>query len=638
MLPILKRLTVLIALSTIAAASGTVGPAEEWRSYGGDPGGMRFSRLRQIDRRNVGALQPAWTYHIGETAEQMGNNPPALECTPLVVDGVLYLSTRSTQVIALDAETGKELWKFDGQAGRAKRRYQQHRGVSYWEGPRTGSKERDRRILFGTPEDGRLIALDATTGVPCPDFGSNGVVDLRRGAADRWLEEGTYGVTSPPAIYRDLVITGARVPESPGVGPSGVVRAFDVRTGKLVWQFHPVPRAGQPGSETWEGDSWKDRSGANVWSVMSVDTERGLVFLPVGSPAYDFYGGDRKGKNLFGNCVVALKADTGVMVWYFQTVHHDIWDYDLPAQPNLITVERNGRKIAAVAQVSKMGFVYVLDRLTGKPLFPIEERPVPASLIPGESAWPTQPYPVKPPALSRQSMTRAQISRVTPQFERFCTELFDTVITAPLFTPLGPELTLQIPGTLGGANWSGASFDPALGYLFVNTSEIPMIGLMKAQQPGSATPYRRSSPAGEYGRLWSAEKRWSCLEPPWGTLNAVDLNRGTIVWKIPLGVVDELEQQNVRGTGTPNLGGTLVTAGGLVFVGSSNDARFRAFDSRDGRELWVTALEASAHAAPITYRGKRSGRQFVAVAAGGGGYFSKKVGDAIVAFSLSSAK
>ena len=611
----------LLALSPTASA-------QEWRFYGGDPGGTRSSPLKQINRQNVKNLKRAWTYHIGEV-NRGGNETDRhhiapFESTPIVIDGVLYFSTPSNRVIALDAESGREIWQFDPQAGRARsRQFFQHRGVAYWQ----SKKGDDRRILYGT-FDGWLIALDAKTGKPCKDFGGNGEVNLRAGIADAY-PGAEYSVTSPPAIYQDLVITGAAVPEYPSKGPSGEVRAFDVRSGKLVWTFHTIPQPGELGHESWEGDSWKDRTGANVWSVMSVDAERGLVFLPVGSASYDFYGADRKGLDLFSNCLVALDAASGKLVWYYQMVHHDIWDYDLPAQPVLTTVRRDGREIPAVTQVTKMGFVFTFDRLTGKPLFPVEERPVPKSDVPGESTWPTQPFPAKPPPLVRQSLSETEISGVTPESNRYCKELFHSLANHGMYTPYGRELTLVMPGTLGGANWSGASFDHASGYLFVNANELGAVGAMEPQAADAPVRYRRGSKEGEYARFWD-ERQWPCQKPPWGTLNAVDLNAGEIVWKVPLGRVDELK----AATGTPNLGGTIVTDGGVVFIGATIDSRFRAFDTRTGEELWAGDLEASAHANPITYKGKKSGKQFIVIAAGGGGYFRGKVSDALVAFAL----
>ena len=602
--------------------------AQEWRFYGGDAGGTRFSALQQINRGNVVKLKRAWTYHMGE-ADRGGNGTDRhsvapFESTPLVIDGVLYFSTPSNRVIALDAESGKEIWKFDPQAGQAgPRRFFQHRGVSYWQ-DKDGD---DRRILFGTFE-GRLIALHATTGKLCSDFGKQGTVDLRVGVADAF-PGAEYSVTSPPAIFQDLVITGAAVPEYPSKGPSGVVRAFDVRSGKLVWTFHTITQPGEEGHNTWQEDAWQNRTGANVWSIMSVDVERGMIFLPVGSASYDFYGADRKGRDLFANSLVALDAATGKLRWYFQMVHHDIWDYDMPAQPVLITVKRDGRETPAVAQVTKMGFVFVLDRLTGKPLFPVEERRVPESDVPGEAAWPTQPFPLKPPPLVRQTFTEADITEVAKESHHYCAQLARSLQTRGMYTPYGLELTLVMPGTLGGGNWSGASFDKNSGYLFVNTNEFGAIGALLPQADGAPEKYRRGSKDGEYARFWD-QNQWPCQKPPWGTLSAVDVNTGEITWKVPLGSVNGLHEK----TGTPNLGGSIVTASGLVFIGAASDGRFRAFDAKNGEELWAAELEASAHATPITYLGKKSGKQFVVIAAGGGGFFQGRVSDTLAAFIL----
>jgi len=560
---------------------------------------------------------------------------PSFEATPLEVDGVLYFSTPANRVIALNAETGEQLWAFDPQQGHTgPPQMMQNRGVSYWEGPARDAHESveiDKRIFYGT-FDGRLIALDARTGKLCPDFGSGGWVPLREGVGERWPSQ-EYSVTSPPAIYKDLVITGAQVQEYPGVGPSGAIRAFDVRTGALVWKFNTVPGPGELGHESWEGDSWKDRSGTNVWSILSVDVDRGMVFLPLGSPSYDFYGADRHGKGLFGNCLVALDAATGKLIWYYQMVHHDLWDYDLPAQPVLVTVRRNGRAIPAVAQVTKIGFVFVLDRLTGKPLFPVEERPVPQSKVPGEAAWPTQPFPLKPPPLSRQSLTRADLTTVTPESRKYCEETFGRLLPTTVFTPMGTGLTWVTPGTLGGATWSGASFDPSSGFLFVNANDVGAVGMMKPQPDGSPEAYRRNSPWGEYARARDPH-HYPCEQPPWGTLTAINLDSGEFAWRVPLGVIDELQAQGIPQTGALNLGGTMVTAGGLVFIGGSSDSRFRAFDAQTGKVLWETMLEASGHATPMTFVGKQSGRQFVVIAAGGGGYFSDKVSDTVDAFAL----
>ena len=620
-----KRFAILGFLACLSLASSA--GAQEWHYYGGDAGGTRFSPLTQINRGNVSRLKRAWTYHTGEV-EREGNatdrhRVAPFESTPLVVDGVLYFSTPSNRVIALNAETGEEIWKFDPQANSGKPRlYYQHRGVSYWQ-----SKDgRDKRILYGT-FDAKLIALNATTGKPCSDFGTDGVLNLRNGLEGD--QPGTlYSVTSAPGIFKDLVITGAMVPEFPSKGPSGQVRAFDVRTGKLVWTFHTIPKPGEAGHETWEGDAWKGRTGANVWSTMSVDNERGLVFLPIGSSSYDFYGADRKGADLFSNSLVALNAASGKLVWYFQMVHHDIWDYDMPAQPVLITVMHDGKKIPAVAQVTKMGFVFVLDRLTGKPLFPVEERPVPKSEVPSEAAWPTQPFPLKPPPLVRQSLSESDVADVTPASQKYCSELFHSVRGGKVYTPYGLDLTLIVPGTLGGGNWSGASYDVRTGYLFVNVNELGAIGELEPQPEGSPEKYRRNSKRGEYARFWD-ENELPCQKPPWGTLNAVNMNTGEIAWKVPLGTMEGISGK----PGSPNLGGTIV-ANGLIFVGATTDAKLRAFDEMTGEELWSTDLEASAHATPITYQGKKVGKQFVVIAAGGGGYFRGKISDTLAAYAL----
>ena len=601
-----------------------------WPNYGYDTGNGRFSPLRQISPSNVAGLRRAWTYHTGEkpaVAGPRGQRQVAFESTPLVVNGVLYFSTPSNRVIALDSSTGAELWKFEPKPGlQGPLKPHAHRGVAYWR----GDGKTPPRILCGT-SDGRLIALNARTGKPVPGFGDEGELNLRAGVADRF-PKATYAVTSPPVVYEDMVITGAEVPESPGQGPSGDIRAWDARSGKLLWTFHTVPRTGEPGVETWEGASTKDRTGANVWTGLTVDRDRGMVYLAIGSPAYDFYGGDRKGANLYGNCLVALNARTGARQWYFQFVHHDIWDYDPPAPPALVTVTRNGRRIPAVVEVTKMGLVYILDRRDGKPIFRVEERAVPQSDVPGEAPWPTQPFPLKPPPLSRTSMTANDLTEVTPESHKYCADLFAGLTNKGMFTPYLTRPTVVFPGTLGGATWSGVSYNPGLGYVFVNTNEVGAIGQMVEQSKASDPAWRRTNPAGEYARFWDANL-WPCQKPPWGLLTAVDINNGEIAWRIPLGTNEELERLGVHKTGALNIGGSIATASGLIFIAATSDSRFRAFDARNGNELWSAPIDGAGHATPATYEG-RNGRQYVVIAAGGGGFFGSEPSDALIAFTL----
>ncbi|MCU1261499.1 MAG: quinoprotein glucose dehydrogenase [Bryobacterales bacterium] len=609
---------ILCVAMLAATAAMPVRAQTDWPVYGHDPGGMKFSPLTQINTTNIAKLERAWTYHTGEKGRQF-------ESTPLVVGGVMYVSTQQQRIVALEPETGKEIWKYDPKA-----RAREHRGVSYW----AGDRQTPPRIVFGTG-DGRLIALDARTGNPAVDFGDNGVVDLRVGVADKYPKAG-YAITSPPAIYRNLVIVGPNTQEGPSHGPSGDPRAFDVRTGKLVWRFHTVPQPGEPGNETWGPDGWKERSGPSLWGVMTVDTERGLVFLPTGNPADSFYGGDRKGTNLYANCVVALDAATGKLRWYYQIVHHDIFDYDVTGAPALIDVVQNGKRIPAVAEITKMGLLFILNRLDGKPVFGAEERPVAKSDVPGEEAWPTQPFPLKPPPLARMSLKRDEIARRTPESERYCRELFDQLHEGGPYTPYGmAKATLLFPGAMGGGNWGGVSFDPKLGYVFVNTSNMGAMGHIVPVPAGSPMPYRNES---GYARFLDQDQ-YPCQQPPWGELSAVNANTGDIAWKVPLGSFEELEAQGFKNAGTPNVGGTIATAGGLVFVAATNDSKFRAFDSRTGKELWTGRLDATGNSTPITYQG-RHGKQYVAITAGGPDHLrnvgdnSKNNADSLIVFAL----
>ena len=431
-----------------------------------------------------------------------------------------------------------------------------------------------------------MVALDAKTGEPVPDFGTAGYVDLKQGLKDE--VDGNFSLVSPPAIFKDIVITGGNNGEqAPSFGLYGDIRGWDARTGKLLWSFHTVPRAGEPGVETWEDDSWRNRSGTNMWSFFTVDVERGIVFAPLGSPTSDYYGADRKGKNLYGNSIVALDAATGKMKWFQQLVHHDLWDFDLPAAPTLIDVKRDGKTIPAVAVITKMTLLFIFDRVTGEPLFGMEERPVPQSTVPGERTWPTQPFPLKPAPLGRTTFDPAKdFYTLTPDHAAYCRELWtkNKMYTHGLYTPPGTEGTMvTFPSTLGGGNWNGISYDPTLGLAFTNVMNIGQVAKMVPRtDPQTGQPsYGRQSPwGGVVGRFWNPENKIPCSAPPFGELVAVNVNTGDIAWHVPFGFVKELKAKGFTSTGTINMGGPIVTASGLIFVGATIDNCFRAFDSR----------------------------------------------------------
>jgi quinoprotein glucose dehydrogenase len=609
------RPAVLLLILGVTAAAQT-----DWPTFGHDLASNRFSPLRQITPENVTRLARAWTYHMDPT----GRAQAASETIPLVVGGILYLTTPYKRVVALEPETGKELWAFDVPDGNPARR-----GLEYWQ----GDKQSPPQVFFGT-DTGKLYALNAKTGKLVPGFGNEGVVDMKPGALNG-VEKATFGLSSPPIVYKNLIITGALVQETPSVGAAGDTRAWDARTGKLMWTFHSIPRPGETGADTWEGDAWKNRSGANVWGFLTIDTQRGILYMPFGEPTTDYWGGDRKGANLFGTSLVAVDAETGKLKWYFQAVHHDVWDYDLSAPPVLFDVKQNGRTIPAVAQVTKMSFVYILDRVTGKPIYGVEERPVPQDdKLPNDTTWPTQPFPVKPPALSRNSFTKADITNITPELQKFCTDLYNSVPggmhSGGPFTHYSTTPSIIFPSSIGGGNFNPSSFNPTLGYLFVNTHDLGSTNVMVQNKDGVSydrQPYKGSM------RFWNNDTRQLCNQPPWGRLTAINVNTGDIAWQVNLGVTDNLPEGK-QNTGRPNLGGSVATAGGLVFIGATDDARFRAFDAKTGKELWVTKIDAGAHSAPISYQGK-DGKQYVVIAATGGSQlFDPTHSDALIAFAL----
>jgi quinoprotein glucose dehydrogenase len=662
-------LLILSGGNALAQSNGgqVAGTSKEWPTYGHDPGGMRFSPLTQITPANVSQLKVAWVYHMrpagavapagrgaagpeGETPSPAqggrgrgrgGSGFRASEVTPLVIDGTMYLSTPYSRVVAVQPATGKEIWAFQLPAGAPSTR-----GVEYW----TGDAQTPPQIVFGS-SDGKLYSLDAKTGKPNEAFGDNGIVNLNTPEIMQGLP-GRNGLTSPPIVYKDLVITGGTTQENPPKGPAGDVRAWNMHTGKLAWTFHSIPRAGEKYNETWAADSWKNRSGVNVWGFLTVDAQRGIVYMPFGAPSVDQYGGDRAGDDLFSTSLVAADANTGKYLWHFQVVHHDIWDADMTGSPALIDVKQGGKTIPAVVAMNKVGLLFLLDRVTGKPIYGVEERPVPQSEVPLERASKTQPFPLKPPPLARMTMRAADIATVTPELEAACRDLIEGVQLGGPYLPVSyNRLRVQFPGNHGGVNWFGTSFNPQLGYLFVNSNELGQLSGVKDHDPKSGRamgdgPGNRVDPEGPYegvpggGRFsipGSDSQQLPCQQPPWGQLTAINVNTGEFAWRVPLGVTDSLPPDKQK-TGRPGNGGTIATAAGLVFVGATDDSRFRAFDAKTGKELWTFKLGGAAEATPLTYQGQ-DGKQYVVITSTGGGFFGNPMtDDSIMAFALDGSK
>ncbi len=606
-------LAALLAASFAAAARAQKG-AGDWPMYRHDPASTGYSALKQINTKNVATLKQAWTMRLNERG--------GLEVTPIAVNGVMYLSA-GNKVLAVDPETGKEIWHYELPASQAS-----SRGVAYWPGDGTNAP----RILF-TTLDRKLIALDAATGKLVPGFATGGVAEL------------TVGYNGIPTIFKNIALLGASVGELPK-GPSGDTRAYDTITGKLLWTFHTVAQPGETGHDTWLDNGWEGRSGTNVWGwYMTADEKTNTVYMPIGGPSPNYYGGDRPGANLFANSVVAVDADTGKLKWYFQTIHHDLWDSDLPPGPSLIDLKVHGKKVRALEIIGKAGWMFILDRDTGKPVFGVEERPVPKGEVPGEWYSPTQPFPLKPPALARTTYKADDIvtaDDTNADHAKACHDLADRsggFVNQGPFTPwlyhedgAPPKSTIQFPGGTGGSNWGGTSIDPKSGYIFVQTHDMSLIGWIEKKKSGqnygrgtegSTQEYDRASiiGPGPYSGFSAPGKdasgkvvgNWPCQKPPWGRLMAVNGNTGEVAWTTTLGITEGLPEGK-QNTGNGGSAGPITTGGGLIFIGATTDHRFRAFDSKTGKELWVTELEKDGNSNPMTFQGK-TGKQYVAIVA-----------------------
>jgi glucose dehydrogenase len=629
----------LWGLVLAAAAGASLGAQQNWVHVGQDPGHSKYSTLDQINTSNVSKLERVWTFHTGDKSG-------FFESTPLIVDGTMYLSAQNG-VFALDPLTGAQQWKFETSGAT-------RRGLAYW----PGDAKSPGRILVSS--DTKLLALDTKTGKLTQDFGQGGFLDM-----------GTT-MASPPSVYKDVLIT-------PGNRP--VIQAWNARSGAALWTFNLIAQPGDPNNKTWENDSWKTIGGTNTWGYLSIDEERGIVYIPVSIAGGDYVGVERPGDNLYGTSLVAVDIATGKRRWHQQLVHHDIWDFDLGAAPTLFDAVKDGKRIPAVAQITKMGMLFLFDRVTGAPLFGIEERPVPQSTVPGEKTSPTQPFTIKPPPLARNSLKKSELpTTISPEHTAYCAALWDKykLQDSVPYTPwkLNQDIVM-FPGAIGGGNWNGVSYNKKLGLIITNVMNAGQWGHLEEVKPGEGgrggpgrggpgrpggppagaaaggppqgagagrggrpdaddaapsarSPYRKVTPEG--GRFWEPDHRYPCNEPPWGELIAVSTSTGDIVWRVPLGGFEELEKRGIK-TGTASLGGGVTTAGDLVFIAATIDGYFRAFDARNGKELWKTKLDVPAHAIPATFMG-RDGKQYIVITAGGGGFLRSPTSDAVVAFRL----
>ncbi len=699
--PILLIVTLLAACHTDNHEAGS-----DWPVYLGGNSTNQYSPLQQITVENVQNLKPAWVFHCGD---DVSGNDTQIQCNPLIINGVLYGTSPKLRVFALDASDGHQLWAFNPHPD-VDFAMNVNRGLAYWK------KGNDSRILFTAGP--LLYALNAESGKPVLTFGDSGHVSLKEGLGDH-AEDKYVVATSPGIVYKNLLVIGSRVTEASGAAP-GYIRAFNILTGNLEWVFHTIPLPGEDGYETWPDSAFAYAGGANSWAGMSLDEKRGIVYIPTGSPAFDFWGGDRKGKNLYANCILALNASDGSLVWYFQTVHHDLWDRDVPTPPDLVTVHHNGREIQAVAQITKSGFVFLFDRSTGEPVFPIREIPVPPSDLDGEETWPVQPVPDLPPPFSPQILTMDNITDISDSSHDFVAGILKNVHTGRQFIPPSTDGTVVLPGFDGGGEWGGAAVDPASGILYVNGSVMPwIITMLKIDtttamlaQPGRNLymvncavchgQNREGLPGNVYPALTDIGKKYNkeeiikllnsgkgfmpafqnlhkdeklsiiafitgeapvtdlketsrdtktplipythtgynrfvdqqgypAIKPPWGIISAIDLNKGDILWQVPLGEFKELTDRGIPITGTENYGGPVVTAGGLIFIAASKDGYIRAFNKDNGKECWKYKLPSGGYATPAVY--KVNGRQYVVIACGGG-KMGTPSGDTYMAFAL----
>jgi quinoprotein glucose dehydrogenase len=614
----------LLCLTAAALSAAVVTAQSNWSNVGQDVGATKYSTLDQINTTNVTNLVKAWTFHTGDKTG-------FFESTPVVVDGTMYV-TAQNGTYALDASTGAQLWKFESDGGT-------RRGITYWPGDASTPAR-----IFGSAQE-RLIALDAKTGRLVPQFGQGGFVDM------------ATTMSSPASVYKDIIITPATAP---------VIRAYSAKTGALIWTFDLVAQPGDPNNKTWGGESWKNVGGTNTWGYLTIDTDRGIVYVPASIPGEnDYVGVTRPGDNLYGNSLIAIDIATGKRLWHQQFVHHDIWDNDLAAHPTLIDVTRNGQTIPAVAEITKMGLLFIFNRVTGEPMFGMEERPVPQSTAPGEKTSPTQPFPVLPPPLARNSIKKSELpTNISPEHTAYCQGLWEKYGLADSvpYTPWQVDKDVVVfPGAIGGGNWGGVAYNKKLNLVITNVMNAGQWGHLEkadaegrggpppgagAPPPGpgrggrggpdgggpprSREPYRKVTPEG--GRFWDPKTQYSCAPTPWGELIAVNTNTGNIAWRVPLGSFEELEQKGIK-AGRPSLGGAITTAGDLVFIAATTDGYFRAFDAKNGAELWSTKLTVPAHAIPSTYLGK-DGKQYVAITVGGGGFLRSPQSDEVVAFRL----